>query len=100
VIRVFKNARRHETAGIEKETAPSYFLECLLYNVPNATFRAPLSDAYRNCLTWLTAHRDRFDGFQCQNELVKLFGDGPDRWSTAAAGGLLQSLSDQWDIWQ
>jgi Nucleotidyltransferase domain len=100
VIRVFKNARRHETAGIEKEAAPSYFLECLLYNVPNATFWAPLSHAYRDCLTWLTAHRDKFDGFQCQNELVKLFGDAPDRWSTTAAEDLLQALSDQWDTWQ
>jgi hypothetical protein len=100
VIRVFKNARRHETAGIEKENAPSYFLECLLYNVPNATFWAPLSDAYRSCLTWLTTNRGKFDGFQCQNGLVKLFGDAPDRWSTVAAEGLLRVLSDQWDTWQ
>lgn len=100
VIRVFKNARRHETAGIEKETAPSYFLECLLYNVPNTAFWAPLSDAYRNCLTWLTAHRGTFDDFRCQNGLVDLFGDGPDRWSTAEAEGLLGALSNQWDTWQ
>lgn len=100
VIRVFKNARRHETAGIEKEAAPSYFLECLLYNVPNAAFWAPLSDAYRNCLTWLTAHSGTFDGFRCQNGLVDLFGDGPDRWSTAAAEGLLRALTNQWETWQ
>jgi len=100
VIRVFKNARRHETAGIEQETAPSYFLECLLYNVPDATFWAPLSGAYRGCLTWLTAHRGEFDDFRCQNKLVKLFGDSPDRWSTAAAEGLLQALTGQWDTWQ
>jgi hypothetical protein len=68
--------------------------------VPNVTFHAPLSDTYRNCLTWLTNHRGKFDRFRCQNGLVKLFGDGPDRWSTAAAEGLLRALSNHWDAWQ
>jgi Nucleotidyltransferase domain len=99
VVRVFKNARRHETADVDKDLAPSYFIECLLYNVPNRYFRVSLSRAYLNCLDWLRAHRAEFIGFQCQNNLVRLFGSGADQWSTDSAYKLIQALSDQWDTW-
>jgi Nucleotidyltransferase domain len=100
VVRVFKNARRHATARIDKDTAPSYFLECLLYNVPNNFFRTSLIDAYRNCLNWLKDHQGEFADFPCQNKLVKMFGTGQDQWSTASAENLIRALSNQWDTWR
>jgi predicted nucleotidyltransferase len=99
VVRAFKNARHHETAGIDNDAAPSYFLECLIYNIPNASFRAPLTEAYLNCLNWLSDHHGKFGELQCQNELVKLFGTGQDQWTIASAQHLVQALSSQWDTW-
>jgi hypothetical protein len=99
-VRVFKNARRHETAGIDKDKAPSYFLECLIYNIPDVVFRAPLPNSYVNCLNWLNDHHNEFGGFPCQNRLVDLFGSGQDQWSTASAQNLTLALSSQWDNWR
>jgi hypothetical protein len=99
VVRVAKNARKHETAGLEKDAAPSYFLECLLFNVPDDCFRADLDRAYHECLDWLLAHRGEFGSFKCQNRLVKLFGNGRDQWSTASGEALLVALTNQWDTW-
>lgn len=100
VVRVFKNARRHESAELDREAAPSYYLECLVYNVPEDQFRFPLTEAYCNCLNWLAAQRDdELADFDCQNELVKLFGDGQDQWSPATAGRVIQALLSQWDGW-
>lgn len=99
VARVFKNARRHDTASVDSETAPSYFIECLLYNVPDSCFRSSLSDAYPQCLKWLKDSRGQISAFQCQNELRGLFGTAPDQWSVASAERLVQALSDQWVNW-
>lgn len=99
VVRVFKNARRHETVDIDKEVAPSYFIECLVYNVPNRFFRTSLRAAYTNSMEWLRAHSAELGSFRCQNELVELFGPGEDQWSTDSARRLIQALSDQWKNW-
>ncbi|HEV2375839.1 MAG TPA: nucleotidyltransferase [Streptosporangiaceae bacterium] len=99
VVRVYKNARRHETAHIEKDSAPSYFLECLLYNVPDRLFRASLSEAYLGCLGWLSEHRDKFGDFTCQNKLVGLFGSRQGQWSITSAENLISALNNQWEAW-
>jgi predicted nucleotidyltransferase len=100
VVRALKNARRHQTAGIDRGEVPSYFLECLVYNIPNASFRAPLAQAYLNCLNWLNEENDKLSELRCQNELVKLFGTGQDQWLIASAQHLAQALRTQWDTWR
>jgi predicted nucleotidyltransferase len=94
IVRTVKNARRHESAGLEGGTAPSYFIECLLFNVPDDVYRRPLVVAYRNCLDWLLAAE--ISSFPCQNTLVDLFGTGPDQWNTGSARRLLECLDQQW----
>ena len=46
--RMFKAARDHlvDSNALAKGTAPSYFVECLLYNVPNGLFRSILGETY------------------------------------------------------
>ena len=100
VVRAFKSARRHDSAELDKEAAPSYFLECLAYNIPEDQFRSPLAEAYYNCLNWLAVQQDdKLAGFDCQNELVRLFGDGQDQWSPLAAQRVVHALLSQWDSW-
>ena len=73
VIRMFKAARNHliETDEIEDDTAPSYFIECLLYNIPNELFKPRLVQSYEGITGYLsTAPLQRF---QCQNGKRELF---------------------------
>jgi predicted nucleotidyltransferase len=60
VVRVAKNARNKLIAEDETKirvgTAPSYFLESLLWNVPDHCYRGGTEDAYRRTVDWL--HND------------------------------------------
>ncbi len=98
-VRVVKHARNHAAdrkSEFKSERAPSYFIECLLYNVPNRIFRASLPTAFENCLSWLDNcsrdDPDRFGSFCCQNGLVDLFGNRPDQWCSKAADDLITEL--------
>ena len=65
-IRMFKAARNQLVSRrvLTKEDAPSYFIECLLYNVPNDLFAPKLAPTYVGILTWLKTAR--LNDFQCQ----------------------------------
>jgi hypothetical protein len=90
VVRVFKNAVKN-TDGFDPATAPSYFVECLVYNVADDAFEGPIHEAYPACLRWLGDNRDAFAEFVCQNEIVRLF-DGP--WKVGDAHELIKALME------
>ncbi len=75
-IRMFKNIREKliERRLIANGEAPSYFIEGLLYNVPNDLFVNSLSDTTFNILTWLHQTPDRSQ-FVCANERYYLLRD-------------------------
>jgi hypothetical protein len=100
VVRVSKNARLHESAGIAKGSAPSYFVECLLYNVPNQIYDASLSGAYAGAWKWLLDNLPKVRTFRCQNELVDIFGVLPDQWDLRPAEALVTALNEQWHHWR
>lgn len=98
-IRVFKNARTHlvNKGKIIKELAPSYFLECLLYNVPDVKFDTNHQDTFCNVVDWL--QKADMTRFVCQNEQIYLFGNTPEQWSSSNAKELLGMLVDLWNNW-
>ena len=75
-IRMFKAARNRlvERKALTKDVAPSYFIECLLYNVPNGLFKPELAPTYTGILDWLRTAK--LKEFVCQNGQVPLFGPG------------------------
>lgn len=96
IVRVAKNARRHESAGIDRDQAPSYYVECLFYNIPDALYRRPLEDAYRNCLEWLKAEdASNIRSWKLQNGLRRMF-NGANRWNVSDATTLIEKLNTQW----
>lgn len=99
IVRIFKNARSYliGQGRISKELAPSYFLECLLYNVPDQWFGASYQHAYCNILAWLGGAD--LNGFTCQNELVPLFGSSQQQWSVPDAHTLIDALQRLWMDW-
>ncbi|TQM92408.1 nucleotidyltransferase domain-containing protein [Roseinatronobacter monicus] len=56
-VRVFKNWRNRmiEAGYLEDGVAPSYFIEGMLWNVPNQNFVSSYQQTYLNCHAWLKA---------------------------------------------
>ena len=80
-----RTVKRLRPAGL----APSYLLECLLYNVPDHVYRT----SYRDALDWLSrCDRGDFAGMRCQNGINRLFGPGPDQWDAGDAGRIVGVL--------
>ena len=68
MVRVLKNLRGTlvEDKMIEAGVAPSYYIEGLLYNVPNEKFGKSYNDSFVNCISWIL-EADR-STFVCANE--------------------------------
>lgn len=102
VVRVFKNARSYllDQGLISKDLAPSYFLECLLFNVPNDRFGESYQLSYLQVLVWLIESlQGASSSFICQNEQMPLFGNTPEQWSIVNAQELISALSSLWSEW-
>ena len=96
-IRMFKAARNRlvNRRALTKEDTPSYFIECLLYNVPDDLFAPKLAPTYVGILTWLKTAR--LNDFQCQNPQLPLFGPQPEQWSVKKAPAFVKALQEMWD---
>jgi hypothetical protein len=99
-VRMFKNARTYlvDRRVIPPDLAPSYFLECLLYNVPNDKFGPNLQSRFREVITWLL--EADFSRFVCQNEQLPLFGSSPEQWSKDRAYRFLEAMVTLWNNWR
>ena len=79
VIRIFKNLRRKliEKKIINEGSAPSYFIEGMLSNVPDHLFIAPTyTEAVVNCVDWLMNVNS--SNLMCANLQHKLINGGND----------------------
>jgi hypothetical protein len=84
IVRVFKNMRNAmiDEGVLAEGVAPSYFLEGMLYNVPNEKFKGTYSNMWVECFNW-TVMADRTE-LTCANGLHWLVRDGtPTSWSVA-----------------
>ncbi|HCX90987.1 MAG: tRNA nucleotidyltransferase [Deltaproteobacteria bacterium CG12_big_fil_rev_8_21_14_0_65_43_10] len=99
VVRMFKNIRNYikENYYISNDLAPSYFLECLLYNVPNNKYSGSYQDVFCYIVNWL--NNAKLEDFVCQNGQLKLFGNTPEQWSVYNAKTLIQKLVELWNNW-
>ena len=100
-IRMFKNARTRlvDARTISKEIAPSYFVECLLYNVPDQLFIGTFQERYCGILSWIQAKFQMYvaQGFTCQNEQSSLFGKESTQWNVDDAVTLVNCLASLWN---
>jgi Nucleotidyltransferase domain len=99
IVRMFKNARnkaieRNLSSG---KVAPSYFLECLLYNVPDRLFTSNLQISYTSIVSHILHNINQ--SYVCQNERVYLFGDTPEQWSMIDAIVLVSEFSKLRENW-
>ncbi len=100
IVRIFKNARQKliEQGVIEAGMAPSYYLEGLLYNVPEDQFGTSYQDSMVKCTNWLfAAERSKF---VCANEQYKLLDGNTDvTWNTKNCDAYLNGLVGLWNGW-
>jgi hypothetical protein len=102
MIRIFKNARSKmvEDGLIANGSAPSYYIEGLLYNVPNDKFAGDHQDIFLNILKWLYETPDR-TGFVCANEQYYLLRDNSHTcWACADGANFIDGVIKLWNDWK
>ena len=77
--------------------APSYFVECLLYNVPDHLFVANRQQAMYGIGEWLRTTNMAL--FMCQNGVTFLFGLTEEQWNIAHAQQFVNALVNLWNTW-
>ena len=80
---------------LAKSDTFSYFIECLLYNVPDDLFKPKLAPTYTGIVDWLKTAK--LDDFECQNGRGDLFGSGKEQWSVKKAQAFVRELQGLWD---
>ena len=99
-VRMFKNARNdlQSSGRISADLAPSYFVECLLYNAPDPAFQPGFQDTFCSIVNWMS--QDSLEELVCQNGQQWLFGPSPEQWSVADAKAFASQLVALWNNWR
>ena len=99
-VRMFKNARNRlvSTGRISADLAPSYFVECLIYNAPDAAFHPSFQETYCSIVNWVV--ESVLDRLVCQNGQQWLFGSSPEQWSVVDAKTFANHLVSLWNEWR
>ena len=100
-VRIFKNMRTKLVGDgrIAVGIAPSYYIEGLLFNVPNDKFVSDESESVYNILKWLDDSKDR-SKFVCANEQYYLLWDNsPVSWPKANGAAFIGAVIKLWNGW-
>lgn len=99
-IRMFKNARNQlvKDNRLSEGCAPSYFIECLMYNVPDDEFKGSEFDIFHNSLVWI--RNTNINNTICQNGVTNIFGSESTQWNIENFRMFKNALVLQWDEWR
>jgi hypothetical protein len=100
MVRILKNLRGClvERGLLAEGVAPSYYLEGLLYNVPNDRFGKSYEDSLVNLINWI--QQDDRSKFVCANEQYYLLRDGsPVTWQASKCDEFLTAVTKLWRDW-
>jgi hypothetical protein len=97
-VRVLKNMRNHmiQKRILQDGIAPSYFLEGMLYNVPNANFGLSYQRTVANALNWID--NAKWDELICANEqYLLLHPTSPVTWRAENLRSYLTATIGFWN---
>lgn len=95
LVRIFKNMRKN--ASIK---GPSYYIQCLLYNIPNYLFQNNYEQCVYNILEYIRVTDDKtLQNFLCQHGQFFLFGNSSEQWEISNARQFNQGLIYFWNNW-
>ena len=101
MARVFKNMRSRmaDDGLIKSGIAPSYYIEGLLYNVPNGKLTSSYQDCVVNTLNWYRQEASKTD-LVCANEQYYLLRDGhPTCWNQSNCDAFVEAAVKLWNEW-
>ena len=99
-VRIFKNIRNKmvEKGIIKVDTAPSYFIEGMLYNVPAEHFSANRQKTVEGCWGWVNT--SDHGSLMCANGIHPLSRDGiPTSWPIQRYIDFLTGVRTLWAQW-
>lgn len=99
-VRMFKNARNGAVARkyLPAADAPSYFIEGLLYNVPDNLFVADFQQTFCGVFEFLH-QRCVPNALMSQNGIIPLLGATSTQWQLATAQRFVAALARLWNEW-
>ncbi len=100
MVRIFKNLRNRlvDSDDIENGLAPSYYLEGLLYNVPNDNFGSFYVDTFVKVFNYI--HNTDRSKFLCANERYYLFHPTSSvTWRAEKCVAFLDAVQQAWTNW-
>jgi hypothetical protein len=100
MARILKNMRRKMTEEgiIDSGVAPSYYLEGLLYNVPDNLFGKSFQETFTAAINWIhSADRTKFICANAQYYL--LHTDSPVTWRADKCEAFLNGAIELWEQW-
>jgi hypothetical protein len=97
MVRIMKNMRSKlaDDGKIAKDTAPSYYVEGMLWNVPNDKFGSSYVETFCNCINWL-CQTDR-SKLKCAHEQHALLGTSNVQWSANNCDMFLSAIIKLWN---
>lgn len=101
LTRIFKNMRSRmvEEGMISSGAAPSYFIEGLLYNVPDEKLTSSYENCVVNVLNWYQQEASKID-LVCANEQYYLLRDGKNTcWNQKNADEYISAAIELWRQW-
>lgn len=101
MVRILKNLRTKlvEDEILEARIAPSYYLEGLLYNVPDDKFTTDYEECFVNAINWIQTEADK-SKLVCANEQYYLLWDNsPTSWPNANCEAFLNAAIELWKNW-
>jgi hypothetical protein len=100
LVRVYKNMRNRmiDDGYLEEGIAPSYFVEGMLWNVPNEKFGKSYTSSWVGAFNWLIEADET--NLACANDLHWLVRENTHVcWSSANFHTFLNAASKYWDDW-
>jgi hypothetical protein len=98
MVRIFKNMRNTMIGKglLADGVAPSYFIEGMLYDVPNEKFGGSYQQTWINCFNYiLTADRDKLVCASCMHWLVR--DNSTTSWPVANFNAFTRALKRYWE---
>lgn len=100
MVRIYKNIRNRmvEDNLLQEGIAPSYYIEGMLWNVPNDLYGNSYQSSFVNSLNWIL-HADK-SKLACANDLFWLVRDNSQVcWSNQNFDSFVTKLRDYWNDW-
>jgi hypothetical protein len=97
MVRIVKNIRTRmvEKGMVAADIAPSYYIEGMLWNVPDDQFDGTYGDTLCNCINWLRG-TDR-SKLKCANEQYLLLGNSNVQWAATKCDFFLNAVVNLWN---